>query len=127
MATLAQLRLDLATARAEQRTAKDGEATAKAIALLHIEGKNDDERKRNAAKALTDNPSYIEARDHLRTVEANIDTLEAQIAVEEDAIRLRELEARERLNEALLGRRVDNVIADRVTRFQARGSDEAPF
>lgn len=68
------------------------------------------------------------ARVYYCTVEANIDTLEAQIVNEEDAIRLRELEARERLNEALLGRRLDNVVADRVARFQARNnSDEAPF
>lgn len=127
MTNLAQLRLNLATARAEQRTAKDALDTAKVVATLDVTGRNDDERKKAAAQALLGNVAYTEALAHYRSIEANIDTLEAQIAVEEDAIRLRELEARERLADALLGRRIDNVIADRVARFQARGSDEAPF
>lgn len=127
MTNLAQLRLDLATARAEQRTAKDALDTAKVVATLDVTGRNDDERKKAAAQALLGNAAYTEALAYYRNIEATIDTLEAQIAIEEDAIRLRELEARERLNEALLGRRVDNVIADRVARFQALGSNEAPF
>lgn len=112
---LAQLRLDLATARAEQRTAKDALDTAKAIATLNVTGKNDDERKKATAQALIDSQHYNLALIALRDREFAVEQLEAQIANEEDAIRLRELEARERLNEALLGQRTDNAVVDRIT------------
>lgn len=130
---LAELRLNLATARAEQRTAKDALDTAKIVATLDVTGRSDDERKKAAAQVLLGNTAYTNALAHYRSIEANIDTLEAQIANEEDTIRLRELEARERLAEALLGRRVDNVSADRVARLHVRPirvlneEDEPPF
>lgn len=109
---LAQLRLDLANARAELRTAKDALDTAKAIATLNVSGKNDDERKKAAAIALIDNQHYNLALIALRDREFAVDLIEAQIATEEDALRQRELEARERLTEALRGKRTDNAVAD---------------
>ena len=112
MTTLAQLRLDLANARAELRTAKDALDTAKAIATLNVTGKNDDERKKATAQALLDSQHYNLALIALRDREFNVDLIEAQIAIEEDAIRQRELEARERLAEALRGKRADNAVVD---------------
>lgn len=112
MTTLAQLRLDLANARADLRTAKDALDTAKTVATLNVTGKNDDERKKAAAQALIDSNHYNLALIALRDREFAVDLIEAQIAVEEDAIRLRELEARERLTEALRGKRTDNAVAD---------------
>lgn len=112
MTNLAQLRLNLATARAEQRTANDALSTAKALATMNVSGKNDDERKKATAQALIDSDQYNLALITLRDREFAVEQLEAQIAIEEDTIRLRELGARERLAEALLGRRTDNAVAD---------------
>lgn len=111
---LAQLRLDLAQAKADLRQRKDTLDTAKIVATLHVAGKNDDERKKATARALLDSTAYALALVAVRDAEADIDTLEAQIQNEEDQIRLRELQARERLADALLGRRTDDAAADTV-------------
>lgn len=133
--TLPQLRLDLAAARATLRQAKDELETAKAIATLDVTGKNDDERKRAAQSALLSNTTYKLALQYLRDCESEIDKLEAEIAVEEDRVRADELRVREKLADALLGRRVATAVDDEVLPpgdydpdvFLSRGDPNSPY
>lgn len=99
------LRLTLATARADLRTAKDALRTAEVIATLNVAGKNEAERKQATALALLDDRAYTEALAHVRKCEADVDRAEAAVADEEHELRLREVAARERLAEALGGKR----------------------
>lgn len=128
MTTLTQLRLALAEAKAELRLTEDDEKTTKALATMHVTGSNDDARKKAAIIALVESNDYQAALNRLRTWEATIDRLQAQIAVEEDTIRLAELRARERLAEALMGRRADDAVVDRCATFsRAPASDTAEW
>lgn len=121
MTNLPQLRLDLAAARSALRTAKDELETAKAIATLDVTGKNDDERKRAAASALLSNTIYKLALQYLRDCESEVDRIEAEIATHEDQLRADELRVREKLADALLSRRDEDAIYDRViTNYQPR-------
>lgn len=119
---LAHFRMNLADAKAALRTAKDAYETMRAIAeLAAIErlngnaGKNETERARNLTVELLHDDTYTEALNELRACEADVDRLNACIAVEEDAIRVDELRARERLAEALLGKTDDNGAFDYYT------------
>jgi hypothetical protein len=118
---LAHFRMNLVEAKATLRAAKDGYETARAIAeLTAIErlngsaGKNEAERARNLTVELLHDDTHSQALAHLRECERQVDQLNACIAVEEDAIRVAELAARERLAEALMGKRADDSIADQV-------------
>jgi hypothetical protein len=119
MTTLAHFRIALAEAKAQLRTAKDSYEVARCVAeLAAIErlngsaGKNEAERARNLTVELLHDDTHSHVLAHLRECEADVDRLNACIAVEEDAIRAAELAARERLAEALLGKRVDNAASD---------------
>ena len=118
MTTLTQLRIALAEAKIALRAAKDDHDTIKAIAehaaILRMNGsagKNDDERKRNLAIALSEDYAYSGALTRLRDAEAKVDRLAAEIAVEEDAIRANEARIREKLADALMGRHLDDAAA----------------
>ena len=118
---LATFRMNLAAAKATLRTAKDAYETARAIAeLAAIErlggnvGKNETERARNLTVELLHDDTHSQALAHLRECERRVDELNACIAVEEDAIRAAELAARERLAEALMGKRADTFIDDYI-------------
>lgn len=101
MTTLPDLRMDLASAKTELRTAKDDLETAKTIATMNVVGKNDDERKRNAAQALRDDQAYQSKLFAVRAFENDIDEIEAAIDAAKDERTARELAIRERANEAL--------------------------
>ena len=75
-----------------------------------VNGKNAEERARNMTVALLSHEGYNGSLRYLRECEAAVDRIAAQIAVEEDAIRAAELAAREKLAEALLGKRVDDAV-----------------
>lgn len=116
---LSNLRIALAEAKIALRPAKDYETIARAIAeqaaierLNGSAGKNEAERARNLTLALVDDNYYQNALTALRDAEAKVDRLTAEIAVEEDAIRLNEARIREKLADALLGRRMDDAAAD---------------
>lgn len=115
MSNLPQLRMDLAAAKAALRQAKDELETAKAIATLDVTGKNDDERKRAAAAALLNNHTYKLALLYFRDCEADIDKLEAEVSICEDQIRADELRVREKLADALLGRRESTATDDQAS------------
>jgi hypothetical protein len=119
LATLATLRIALAEARISLKDAKDYEATARAVAeTTAIEGgtngKNADERARNLTIALMDDNYYQNARISLRDAEAKVDHLQAEIANYEDTIRADEARIREKLADALMGKRVDDLTADQA-------------
>lgn len=118
MTNLPQLRRDLAAAKAALRTAKDEADTAKAIATLDVTGKNDDERKRASAAALLSNTTYKLAVQYLRDCESEIDRIEAEVAIEEDRMRADELRVREKLADALIGRRESAAADDDVIHHQ---------
>lgn len=116
---LPQLRLDLASARITLRQAKDELETAKAIAEQNYimtlggnVGKNETERERNLIIGLSGSSLYRDALSYLRESEAVIDQLQAEIAVEEDRLRAEELRVREKLADALLGRRESAAMDD---------------
>lgn len=108
------LRQHLAEARTSLRTAKDALETAKIVATMEVGGKNEAERKSNAAMALLNDRAYTEALAHVRDCEADVERAEAEIAEQEYQLRVREVAARERLAEALMGKRVDDAAADVV-------------
>lgn len=131
MTTLADLRIALAETRIALRQAKDAHEVSKAIAELSAAerlngnlGKNEAERTRNLTVALLEDNAYSNVLILLRDCEAKVDRLAAQIAVEEDAIRLNEARIREKLADALMGRRMDDAAADA---FDYAGALEAPY
>jgi hypothetical protein len=122
MSNLAQLRTDLAAARITLRQAKDELETAKAIAEQNYimtlggnVGKNSEERERNLIIGLSGSSLYRDALSYLRESEASIDQLQAEIAIEEDRLRAEELRVREKLADALLGRRESTATDDRAS------------
>lgn len=123
---LATFRLNLASAKADLRLAKDTYEMMRAIAENQFigdgtGGRNAEERARNLTIALLDHEGYQGSLRYLRECERRVDELHAMIAVEEDAIRMAELAARERLAEALLGKRMDDAYADALAE-DAQGS-----
>lgn len=120
MPNLSELRISLAAARVTLRQAKDELETAKAIAettMIHngaAGGKNAEERARALIVALEGSTLYRDALSYLRESEALIDQLQAEIANEEDRMRADELRVREKLADALLGRRESAAVDDGV-------------
>lgn len=110
------LRQRLAEAKIALRAAKDTLKTAETVATLGVTGKNPEERKANTAIALHDDRPYTLALTHVRVCEATLERAEADIAEEEHELRLREVTARERLAEALMGKRVDDGVVDTTLR-----------
>lgn len=125
MPNLSELRISLAAARVTLRQAKDELETAKAIAETNMiangaaGGKNAEERARALTVALEGSTLYRGALSYLRESEAYIDQIQATIAIEEDTIRIEELRVREKLAEALLGRRESAAADDAATDYQA--------
>lgn len=117
MTTIGELRIALAEAKIALRQAKDAHDISKAIAETNaieggVNGKNAEERTRNLTVALLEDNAYSNVLILLRDAEAKVDRLTAQIAVEEDAVRLNEARIREKLADALMGKRVDDATAD---------------
>lgn len=116
---LANLRIALAEAKIALRAAKDYETIARAIAeqaaigeLNGSAGKNEAERARNLTIALYNDNYYQNSLTALRDAEAKVERLNAEIAVAEDEVRANEARIREKLADALMGRRVDDAAAD---------------
>lgn len=101
MTTIGNLRIKLADARIDLRTAKDALETAKTIATMDVAGKNDDERKRNQARALTESGLYGDALIYLRNCEATVEHLEAALDAAKDERAAEELRIRDQANQAL--------------------------
>lgn len=116
-------RYDLAAARIALRAAEDGEATLKAIISMQAQGSNDTVRKGFAAELLLHSDDYQDALRELRACQAALDHAAAAVAVYEDELRRAELAARERLAEALMGRRADEAAVDRFTYRHAVGEN----
>lgn len=105
-------RFDLAAARIALRAAEDGEATLKAIIAGQAQGTNDTQRKASAAELLLHSDDYQDALRELRAAQASVDHAQAAVDIASDDLRRAELAARERLAEALLGKRADEVAVD---------------
>jgi hypothetical protein len=111
------LRLALADAKIALRQVKDAYEIARAIAEQNAieggcSGKNEAERSRNLAVALLSDDAYNAALRALRSCEADVDRIAAQLATEEDMIRMDEARIREKLADALMGRRMDDAVID---------------
>lgn len=124
---LAHFRVALADAKAALRLAKDAYETTRAIAEVAAAerlganlGRNEAERARNLTVELLHDDTHTQALAYLRERESDVDQLHARIAVEEDAIRAAELAARERLAEALLGKRADDAVLDNVDWYEVQ-------
>lgn len=102
----------LAAARIVLRAAEDHEKTIKAILTMSVAGTNEQQRKGNAAILLQGDDEYQDSLRDLRAAEAALDHAAADVAIYEDDLRRAELAAREKLAEALMGKRVDNAILD---------------
>ena len=102
----------LAAARIALRAAEDAHDTLKAIICGQAQGTNDTQRKASAAELLYHSADYSRALGDLRSAQAAVDHAAAAVAVYEDDLRRDELAARERLAEALMGKRADNAAAD---------------
>ncbi len=105
-------RYDLAAARIVLRAAEDVEKTVKAILTMSIAGSNEQQRKGNAAILLQHDDEYQDVLRELRAAEAAVDHAAAAVAVYEDDLRRAELAARERLADALQGKRADDAAID---------------
>lgn len=121
MNQLADLRRRLAEARITLRQAKDAETSSRAIAetgaierLNGNAGKNEAERARNLTIALLNDDTYSAVLVLLRSCEAEVDRLNAEIAIEEDAVRLNEARIREKLADALMNQTTDHAVIDRA-------------
>lgn len=119
---LAQLRNDLALAKADLREAKDNYAVAKAYAEQDaaIDGKNEAERTRRSTIAISNDHTYNRALAILRGAEHEVDRLEAAIENALDDRRAWEWSIRSALVDALGqtgkddGPAFDEPIDDRV-------------
>lgn len=102
-----ELRLSLADALSDLRSAKDAhevaraEAEQRAVDSGQAGGKNEAERSRSLALALDKDPVYSRARDNLRAAERNVGRLEALLEGARDARRVDEWRIRAQLVEAL--------------------------
>lgn len=120
-----ELRQQLAEARINLRSARDRFELTKAlceqraIVAGRADGKNAEERSRNLTVALANDGDYGNALMELREAEAAVARIEAQIAEQEYELRVREVAARERLAEALMGRRSDDAAIDTLSRVEA--------
>ena len=117
-------RYDLAAARIALRAAQDGESTLKAIISSQAQGSNETQRKGHIAEMLLHSDDYCDALRELRAAEAAVDHAQAAVAIYEDDLRRAELAARERLAEALLGKRADDAAVDT---FDYAAALEAPY
>lgn len=122
MTTIGDLRLALAEAKIALRQAKDAHDVSRAIAeaaaierLNGNAGRNEAERARNLTIELLHDDAYSNVLVLLRDCEARVDRLHAEIAVADDQIRADELRVREKLADALMGKRADDAAADHPT------------
>jgi hypothetical protein len=101
-----ELRLQLANARTDLRSAKDDHELAKAQAEQHaidsgVNGKNADERARNLTLALAMDQAYQAALRALRAAEAEVERLDALLEGARDARRADEWAIRAKLADGL--------------------------
>lgn len=102
-----ELRLQLAQARANLRSAKDTHELAKAEAEQRAidagcNGKNAEERARSLLLAISKDDAYLTTLAQLRHLEREVDRLDAQLEGARDARRYDEWTIRARLADALL-------------------------
>lgn len=104
---------NLASAKDELRRAKDHEQTIRAIveSTAEISGKTTDDRKRELAFALTQNPVHKEAQADLRDAEYAVDMAQAAIDQAETERRDREWSIRARLADALSRQHIESEDA----------------
>ncbi len=112
-------RMCLVNAKAELRAARDAHDVATAIAETAaiergVNGKNADERARNLTVALLSDNAYNKSLAYLRRMEFEVDRLAACVANEEDAVRANEARIKEKLADALMGKRLDDAAADSI-------------
>lgn len=114
-----ELRLQLAQARANLRSAKDEFDIVVALSEQRaIEaaggsiGRNEEERKRNLRIALANDGSYGNALMELREAEAEVDRQEALLEGARDARRYDEWTIRARLIDALVGTDIPSDSSD---------------
>lgn len=104
----------LAAARIALRACEDSEATLKAIISGQAQGTNDTQRRASTAELLLHSDDYQDALRELRAAQAQLDHAQAAVEVANDDLRRAELAARERLAEALMGKRSDEAVMDRI-------------
>ena len=109
-------RFDLAAARIALRAAEDSEATLRALIAMQAQGSNDVQRKGHTAELLLHSDDYQDALRELRAAQAALDHAQAAVDIASDDLRRAELAARERLAEALMGRRSDVALDELATR-----------
>lgn len=112
-----ELRLQLASARATLRAAKDDHELARAQAEQRAidagcNGKNADERARNLTLALAEDDLYQRALARLRAAEAEVERLDALLESTRDARRAEEWHIRARLADGLFRAGVQSDSAD---------------
>lgn len=112
-------RFDLATARIALRAAEDTEATLRAIISGQAQGTNDTARKASTAELLMHSDEYQDALSELRAAQAAVDHAQAAVDIANDDLRRAELAARERLAEALSGKRADEAVFDYAAALEA--------
>jgi len=116
-----ELRLSLAEAQSNLRSAKDAfevaeaQAEQRAIDAGLAGGKNIEERQRNTLLALQQDSAYLVAQKALRSAEANVDRLEALLEGARDARRIDEWRIRAQLVEALNRAGVASDSPDRAS------------
>jgi len=119
-------RMCLVNAKAELRAARDAHDIATAIAETAaiergVNGKNSEERLRNMTVALLDDEAYNKSLAYLRSMEFEVDRLQACVANEEDAVRANEARIREKLADALMGKRLDDAAPDTMIDYRVFG------
>lgn len=120
-------RYSLAAARIALRACEDGEATLRAIIAGQAQGSNDVQRKASAAELLLHSDDYQDALRELRAAQAQVDHAQAAVDIANDDLRRAELAARERLAEALMGRRADEATSDTTLRDALADAAERLF
>jgi len=117
MPNLSDLRIKLAEAKNALRDNKATLETVQAVAEYTAPvGTNADERKRKLAYYLAQHNDYQQALTNVMNSQADIEMLQAEIAVEEDRLTAQRIAAVERLADALLAvarsKTVDSVIVE---------------
>lgn len=127
-----ELRLQLAQARADLRSAKDDYEAVRAaceqhaIDAGHADGKNAEERSRKLVLALNGDRHYLAARRQYRQAEAEVERLDALLEGARDARRYDEWTIRARLADALMGAGVQSD-GEREAEFDDATDDRAVY
>jgi len=118
MPNLSDLRIKLAEAKNTLRDDKATLETVQAIAEFNapITGKNAEDRKREMAYHIALDTHYQQAQQRVMDSQADVELLQAEVAVEEDRVTAQRISAVEKLTDALLAvarsKAVDSVIVE---------------